>query len=109
MYANNTTIWTQIATLKDGNGRPYFISDVTSGGVGRMFGFVVKPDAGVTDGSIIIGNMNMGYIMNTNEPMSVATEEHVKARTVDYAAYTIVDGGVLDTKAFALIRNTPAA
>jgi HK97 family phage major capsid protein len=74
-----------------------------------MFGKVVKPDAGVTDGSIIIGNPAQGYIVNISEPMSVATEEHVKARTVDYAAYTIVDGGVLDTKAFALIRNTPGA
>ena len=109
IYANNTTIWTQLANLKDGQGRPLFIPDVTSGGVGRMFGLVVKSDAGVTDGSVIIGNPNKGYIMNTNEPMSVATEEHVKARTVDYAAYTIVDGAVIDTKAFALIRNTPAA
>lgn len=109
IYANNTTIWTQLANLKDGQGRPLFIPDVTSGGVGKMFGMTVKPDAGVTDGSIIIGNPVKGYVMNTNEPMSVATEEHVKARTVDYAAYTIVDGGVLDTKAFVLIRNTPAA
>lgn len=109
IYANNTTIWTQLANLKDTLGRPLFIPDVTSGGVGRMFGFVVKADAGVTDGSIIIGNPSKGYVMNTNEPMSIATEEHVKARTVDYAAYTIVDGAVLDTKAFALIRNTPAA
>jgi len=41
--------------------------------------------------------------------MSVATEEHVKARTTDYAAYTVVDGDVMDEKAFALIRNTPNA
>lgn len=109
IYASNSTIWTQLANLKDGQGRPLFIPDVTSGGVGRMFGMVVKPDGGVTAGSVILGNANAGYVMNTNEPMSVATEEHVKARTVDYAAYTIVDGGVLDTKAFALIRNTPAA
>lgn len=109
IYANNTTIWTQIANLKDGMGRPMFIPDVTAGGVGRIFGMVVKPDAGVTDGSIIIGNPNKGYVMNTNEPMSVATEDHVKARTTDYAAYTIVDGDVFDTKAFSLIRNTPAA
>ena len=86
-----------------------FIPDVTSGGVGRMFGMVVKADAGITAGSVIIGNPSQGYVMNTNEPMSVATEEHVKARTVDYAAYTIVDGAVLDNEAFALIRNTPAA
>lgn len=109
IYANNATIWTQLANLVDGQGRPLFIPDVTAGGVGRMFGLVVKPDAGVTNGSIIIGNPGSGYIMNTNEPMSVATEEHVKARTVDYAAYTIVDGAVLDTKAFALIRNKPNA
>lgn len=109
IYANNATIWTQLANLLDGQGRPLFIPDVTAGGVGRMFGLVVKPDAGVTNGSVIIGNPGSGYIMNTNEPMSVATEEHVKARTVDYAAYTIVDGAVLDTKAFALIRNTPGA
>ncbi|MGG3456056.1 phage major capsid protein [Paenibacillus rhizolycopersici] len=109
IYANNATIWTELANLMDDNGRPLFIPDVTSGGVGRMFGFVVKPDAGVTAGNILIGNANAGYIMNTNEPMSVATEEHVKARTVDYAAYTIVDGAVLDTKAFALIRNIPNA
>jgi HK97 family phage major capsid protein len=109
VYANNTTIWTQIANLKDGNERPLFIPDVTTGGVGHIFGMVVKPDAGITDGTIIIGNPNKGYVMNTNEPMSVATEDHVKTRTTDYAAYTIVDGDVLDTKAFALIRNTPAA
>jgi HK97 family phage major capsid protein len=109
IYANSSTIWNQLASLLDGEGRPVFIPDVSAGGVGRMFGKIVKPDAGVTDGSIIIGNPAQGYIVNISEPMSVATEEHVKARTVDYAAYTIVDGGVLDTKAFALIRNTPEA
>jgi len=106
IYANNATIWTQLANLTDENGRPLFIPDVTSGGVGRMFGMVVKPDAGVTANNIIIGNPYAGYIMNTNEPMSVAAEEHVKARTIDYAAYTIVDGGLLDTKAFALIKKS---
>lgn len=106
IYANNKTIWGQLANLTDTTGRALFIPDLTSGGVGRMFGFVVKADAGVTDDSVIIGNPNAGYVFNTNEPMSIATEEHVKARTVDYAAYTIVDGGLLDTKAFALIKKS---
>lgn len=106
IYANNKTIWGQLANLTDTTGRPLFIPDLTSGGVGRMFGFVVKADAGVSDDSIIIGNPNAGYVFNTNEPMSIATEEHVKSRTVDYAAYTIVDGGLLDTKAFALIKKS---
>lgn len=106
IYASNATIWTRLANLTDTTGRALFIPDLTSGGVGRMFGFVVKADAGVTADSVIIGNANKGYVMNTNEPMSLATEEHVKARTVDYAAYAIVDGGLLDNKAFALIKKS---
>ncbi len=106
IYASNATIWGQLANLTDTTGRPLFIPDLTSGGVGRMFGFTVKADAGVTADSVIIGNANAGYVLNTSEPMSVATEEHVKARTVDYAAYSIVDGGLLDNKAFALIKKS---
>lgn len=108
-YANNATIWTQLANITDENGRPIFIPDTTAGGVGRMLGFVVKSDAGVTANNIVFGNAGEGYIFNTNEPMSLATEEHVKARTVDYAAYTIVDGAPLDTKAFALIQEVVVA
>ena len=104
-YANNATIWTVLANIVDTTGRPIFIPDTTVGGVGRMLGFVVKADAGVSADSVLFGNANKGYVFNTNEPMSLATEEHVKARTVDYAAYTIVDGAVLDTKAFALLKN----
>ena len=109
IYANNSTIWTQLANILDDNKRPIFIPDVTSGGVGRMFGMVVKPDAGITLNNIIIGNADKGYVMNTNEPMSVVSEDHAKARTTDYVAYTIVDGSVIDTKAFALIQETVAA
>lgn len=105
-YANNATIWNVLATIKDGEQRPIFIPDTTAGGVGRMLGFVVKADAGVTANNLVFGNPGEAYIVNTNEPMSVATEEHVKARTVDYAAYTIVDGAPLDLKAFALIKKS---
>ena len=105
-YANNATIWTVLANIVDTTGRPIFIPDTTAGGVGRMLGFVVKADAGVGANNVIFGNANKGYVFNTNEPMSLATEEHVKARTVDYAAYTIVDGAVLDTKAFALLKKS---
>jgi len=109
IYAKNSTIWTQLATLLDEQGRPLFIPDVTSGGVGRMFGMVVKPDAGITNANILIGNAAQGLVFNINEPLSVVSEDHAKARTTDYVAYAIVDGGVLDTKAFALIRDIPAA
>ena len=69
-YANNSTIWTVLANIVDTTGRPIFIPDTTAGGVGRMLGFVVKADAGVSANSVIFGNANKGYVFNTNEPMS---------------------------------------
>ncbi len=107
IYANNSTIWNNLATLVDGNGRPLFIPDVTSGGVGRMLGFTVKAEGSLNNGEILFGNANKGYIMNTNEPMKLVTEDHAKPRETDYVAYEIVDGDVYETKAFALLKEAP--
>lgn len=106
IYATSTTIWDQLATLKDENKRPLFVPDVTSGGVGRIFGLVVKEEDSVADGSILFGNVKRGYAVNVNENMSIYTEDHVKKRYTDYMEYAIIDGDVLTTKAFALIAPT---
>lgn len=109
IYANNATIWGKLANIMDANNRPMFIPDVTGGGVGRIFGMVVKPDAGISAGCIVIGNANQGLAFNVNEPLSITTEEHAKARNTDYVAYAVVDGGVVDTQAFSMIRDTAEA
>ena len=105
IYANNSTIWNTLANLKDDIGRPLFIPDVTTGGVGRMFGYTVKADGSLKDGEILFGNADRGYILNTNEAMKLVTEDHAKPRETDYVAYEIVDGDVYESKAFALLTK----
>lgn len=109
-YVNNASIYGEggLINVLDGNGRPYFTEDAMGQYSGRMFGFPVEADAGVSPGSIVFGNANKGLVFNTNEPFSVVTEDHAKARTTDYVAYAVVDGGVLDTKAFSLLEPAPA-
>lgn len=102
-YANAATIWTQLANVKDQNGRPIMIADPAAGGINRIFGIPVKEDDSMIAGEILLGAPGVGYIANVNKDMSLQTEEHAKARTADYCAYAIVDGGVLSTKAFALL------
>ena len=104
-YAKAETIWTELANVKDQNQRPIMIADPVNGGVVRIFGIPVKEDDSLESGEIILGAPSVGYIANVNKDMSIATEEHVKARTVDYCSYAIVDGGVLSTKAFALLKT----
>ena len=106
MYANNKTIWTHLAQIKDTTGRPIFIPDPTSGGVGRILGKVLKEEDSIGDGEVLIGNVKKAYVMNINENVSLYKEEHVKGRKTDYMTYSIVDGDILTTKAFVLLQES---
>ena len=103
IYANNATVWGTLANLMDGQGRPLFIPDVTTGGVGRIFGIPVMEEDAMGDGEILIGNMAAGYKENISEAMKLVTEQHAKARTTDFVGYEVHDGGVIDEKAFAYL------
>ena len=104
IYAKSVTIWGSLAQIKDAEGRPMFIPDVTAGGIGRMFGLPVKEDDSIDENEVLIGNVSRGYACNVNENMTIYIEDHVKLRYTDYMGYAIVDGNVLTTKAFALIK-----
>lgn len=103
IYANNATVWGTLANLMDGQGRPLFIPDVTTGGVGRIFGIPVMEEDAMGDGEILIGNMAAGYKENISEDIKLVTENHAKARTTDFVGYEVHDGGVIDEKAFAYL------
>ncbi len=105
IYAKNTVIWTKLATIKDADGRPYFVTDPTRGGVGRIFGLTVYEEDAVNDDEILVGNVSAGYVANCNENVSLYQEDHVTDRYTDYMGYAIIDGKVLTTKAFVLIKK----
>lgn len=103
VYANNTTVWGTLANVMDEKGHPLFIPDVSAGGVGRIFGIIVKEEDAMGDGEILIGNMAAGYKENISEDMKLVTENHAKARNTDFVGYEVHDGGVIDEKAFAYL------
>lgn len=104
IYANNTTIWTQLAEIKDSMGRPLFIPDmVNTEGVGRILGKVVKADDSINDGEIIAGNVSRGYAININKDVALDSQRDKKKRTIDFISYCIVDGDVISNKAFGMI------
>jgi HK97 family phage major capsid protein len=104
IYAKNVDIWGKLAKIKDNDGRPMFVTDPTSGGVGRILGVLVKEEDGVSAGEFLLGNVAKGYAVNVNENMTMYQEDHVKPRTTDYMGYAIIDGDVVTTKAFALLK-----
>lgn len=109
VYANSTTIWTQLANVMDGNERPIFVPDPTAGGAYRVLGALVKEDDSMLDGEILFSNADRGYAMNINKEVTMLPEEHVKARKTDYCGYAIADGNVTTTKAHSLLKKKAAA
>ncbi|MCE0776805.1 phage major capsid protein, partial [Clostridioides difficile] len=110
IYANNTTIWTQLAEIKDSMGRPLFIPDmVNTEGVGRILGKVVKADDSINDGEIIAGNVSRGYAININKDVALDSQRDKKKRTIDFISYCIVDGDVISNKAFGMIVKKTSA
>lgn len=105
IYANNHTIWNELATICDATGRPYFVPNPVDGGVGRILGKVVKEEDAMKDGEVLLASVARGYKMNENESISIYQEDHVKQRVTDYMAYAIIDGDVMTTKAFALLKK----
>lgn len=104
VYANANTIWGEIASCVDGMGRPLFMPSTEAGSVGRIAGLLVKEDGSMKDGEILFGNANRGYTVNINKGISMNTEDHVKPRTTDYAAYAIIDGAPVTLNAFSLLK-----
>ena len=105
-YANPKTVWSELANVVDDNGRPIMIADPVQGGVMRMFGLPVKMDDSMADGQILLGNASQGYAANVNKDITLETDNHAKSRTTDYCGYAIVDGGVLSTEMFSLLKNS---
>lgn len=105
IYANNTTIWNELANVLDQTGKPYFVPDAMSGGVGRLFGKVVKEDDSIPADAILFANVKEGYAVNFNKDIILDQEDHKKTRTTDYIAYGIVDGDVVTTDAFVYLKK----
>lgn len=105
IYANNETIWNELANVLDATGKPYFVPDATSGGVGRIFGKVVKEDDSIPKNGILVANVKEGYVVNFNKDIILDQEDHKKTRTTDYIAYGIVDGDVVTTDAFVYLKK----
>ena len=103
-YANNATIWEVLAGIKDDNGRAYFVPDPTSGGVGRMFGRVVKEEDAVVDGAVLLGGFSK-YVVNFNERISILSQDYNKKRQTYYSGYGLVDGKPVVNEAFCYLKK----
>lgn len=109
IYANHDYIWNVLMDIKDKNGRAYFKTDYSAGGIGTIFGAIVKEEEAVPNDTMVFGNVNKCYAYNVNEAISIDQEDDKKKRTTYYSAYMLCDGTPKTTKGFSVLRKSKKA
>lgn len=105
---NNATLYNLFYGLVDANGRPVFIADPKSEGIGKILGFPVVIDDYIADEAAIFGNFNyMGYNMPEGITVEASRESSFKKGLIDYRAMAIADCKPIVPEAF--VKLTRAA
>jgi len=98
---NNATLYNRVYGLVDSNGRPIFITDPKTEGIGYILGKPVVVDDNIADDVIILGNFNyMGYNIPQGIMIEVSRESSFKSGLIDYRAMAIADTKPLVAEAF---------
>jgi len=103
---NTSTLYNQVYTLTDQNGRPIFVPDPRNDEVGRILGREVIIDDYLDDGVVLLGDWKyMGWNLANGIMIEVSRESSFKSGLIDYRALAIADTQVLVAEAFAKLSE----
>lgn len=98
---NNSTLYNDVYTLTDNNGRPLFVPDPRNDEIGRILGKEIVIDDYLPDGVILLGNWKyMGWNLAEGIMLEVSRESSFRSGLVDFRALAIADTQVLVPEAF---------
>lgn len=103
-YANNFTIWNEIAAVVDSEGREKFIESSVNDDPtvqGRIYGTQVKLDETLADSKLYIGYPR-AIKANIFEAPNVLSDLDVETREMLYAGYTLFEARLGDNRAFTV-------
>ena len=102
IYANNSTIWNQIAMIEDATGRSYFVNEATDDPTvqGRIFGKVVKQDDSIADNVIKAGFPDL-FKGNMFDGPDVTPYVQPRTQRRCFDGYVLFDGVLAVPEAFA--------
>ena len=111
VYANQQTIWNQIAAVEDANKRAYFVNEKDEDPTveGRIFGSIVKREEGLADGVIMIGYPDLfrGNLFDGPTVEAVKLTDGSWNTAID--GYMLYDGGLAVPEGFVQLTIGTAA
>jgi HK97 family phage major capsid protein len=108
VYANQSTIWNDIAGVQDENLRPYFISDTQADDPtmqGRIFGKPVYLDDTLADDTIHVLYVDT-IEANLFQDVEILSDVDAKTHATTYGGLAIFEAALGDTRGLATISIT---
>lgn len=106
---NNAALYNLFYGLVDTTGRPIFVADPKSEGIGKILGFPVVVDDYLPAETILFGNFQyMGYNMPEGIMIEVSRESSFKSGKIDYRAMAIADCKPIVEEAFVKLTRATA-
>lgn len=108
IYANQTTIWNEIAAVEDTNGRAYFIASEKDDDPtlqGRIYGKPVYLDDTLADDVIKIGYVD-AIEANLFQDVDILSDVDVKTHGTTYGGYALFEAALGDTRSWVTISIT---
>ena len=99
VYGSHGTIFTYVVGMVDNNGRPIFQVNAQQGALGHLLGGVVKEEASVAAGKLLIGGPKK-VILNMVEDILIETDKDIKAHKFIYSGYCRAEAALIDDMAF---------
>lgn len=99
IYANNNTIWTGLANIRDGEGRKIFVASSNDDfSEGTIYGAKIRKNDNLAD-DVIYGGYTSKLLVNDYDELAMATDTDIKTWKQTYSAYSLFDAGLEDPKA----------
>ena len=111
VYANQQTIWNQIASIEDANKRAYFVNEKDEDPTvqGKIFGSKVKLEDGLADGVILVGYPDLFRSNLFDGPTVEAVKLTDGSWNTAIDGYMLYDGGLAVPEGFSQITVGTAA
>lgn len=107
VYVNNATLYGELFGMQDAQKRPLFKDSLAQGGVGAIFGAIVKVEDSLADGEILVGDAKK-VVGNFVHDIMIEQDRDIKRHVHVFSGYCRFEAKVTRPDAFALATVTPA-
>jgi len=104
---SNATLYSQVYKIKTSTGKPIFLQDTQTGGIGYILGFPVVIDDNLPLGTILLGSWRYhAYNLPQGIMIQASYESSFKSGLVDFRVLAICDIKPLVAEAFCILTQS---